>query len=258
MARGAAKSSFLPTQHEIERKLVEDMCHSYRVEYYLYKLLCFPQFSAFAGFPDDQRPHDIAGLNNKLEWDVLYGLALERRAVKHELTQAEKEALKSLVWASVNFHRGQNHHLIFNGRRDRVPLARRDYEDFVGGVDMLVALNEGRWYVGTRDFEASMQLVLDEGNPHKIAAVQSVIKPMAQLPQPLAQYSIRGVPDVACLRPGDVEFPWETYEGMYAALKGCVQKLSDRGYEINLPALRGAYLLGSGRSAGSSLQEAQV
>ena len=60
-----------PTDKEIQAWLKSALEHVLSIEYYLHQLK--------VGKEDPQRPHDIVGPGNKLEWPVLRGFAIQYR-----------------------------------------------------------------------------------------------------------------------------------------------------------------------------------
>ena len=91
------KKDIYPTPTEIKRWLTEVLQHTIRIEYYLGEL--------GIGQSDIQRPHDMVGEGNKLEWTCIRGFALQYRG---------PEFFEDYVLPSLHHHRKQHHHLAWN------------------------------------------------------------------------------------------------------------------------------------------------
>jgi len=88
----------MPNEREIHAHILSTSLHSYRVEYLSTRL-------KVDDHDDPDRPHDMIGPGNKLEWRCLEGLSLAYR----DRNKYVKQIIKA-----VNFHRQQYHHQMWN------------------------------------------------------------------------------------------------------------------------------------------------
>ena len=118
----------MPTEEEVRAWLLHVAQHASHVEYYLH--------SCDKGNGDPERPHDLVGDHNKLEWEVLQGMALQYRS-------QDKAFFMQQVLPSINLHRrGQYHHEIWNGHFSEAPHD----DQLVPAIDALCSLMEKRGY----------------------------------------------------------------------------------------------------------------
>jgi len=158
----------LPTKYECLRYVLETALHSCRYHYYLERLGLPP-----VG-PKSELPHDIAGIGNKFEWEVMRGLALN--GTSSDILRA--------VAPSREFHRQQYHHRIWNGEEMHPEATLLDLQ--TGAVDIISALLEPRQiYGGPHTFEQIMQLESVKNNPaHKLKAIGEMVAKMQKVPPP--------------------------------------------------------------------------
>lgn len=116
-----------PTTEEIRRWLTEVLQHTMRIEYYLGELRI--------GQSDIQRPHDMVGEGNKLEWTCIRGFALQYRG---------PEFFEDYVLPALHHHRRQHHHHAWNVFN---PGASAD-SMMLGAVDACCSMLEKRDYQG--------------------------------------------------------------------------------------------------------------
>jgi len=117
----------LPNNNEVKRWMKEVVKHSNHVEYYLEKL--------GLGEKDLERPHDLFGKYNKLDWEVLRGLAL---------TYRKNIDFERYILPSIELHRKQYHHRMWNNLNSKA--THKDL--FVGVVDTICSMLEKRVYSG--------------------------------------------------------------------------------------------------------------
>lgn len=168
----------IPNSREVERWVMEAVLHSNHVEYYL------NQFNV--GLNDPERPHDLVGVNNKLNWDVVKGLALSYRELDVDY---KKYVYKKYILPSIELHRDQYHHRMwneYNSKADSDAL-------FVGAIDAACSLLEKRTYVGGEELEKlgkrhdwnEIEELLFEKNPwYRVGAAQTIIPRMREISRP--------------------------------------------------------------------------
>jgi hypothetical protein len=162
----------LPKEYEIKIWLVSTLKHSFHVEYFLEKL--------GLGREDPERPHDLIGLGNKFEWDVVKGFALQYRNPKPDF--------KTYILPALEIHRAQYHHQKWNDP-DSADITKPTPEAsagdmLVGAVDAVCSLLENRAYQGGAHDYSSVIEVTKKNPPHKIPWMLQVIPHMQELPQP--------------------------------------------------------------------------
>ncbi|MBI4440886.1 hypothetical protein HY639_01845 [Candidatus Woesearchaeota archaeon] len=117
-----------PSLDEITAWVAAVMNHSSRVEYYLHALN--------VQVDDGQRPHDLVGPGNKLEWAVIQGLA-----PKDKSSPERQRRLRT----ALELHRqGQHHHHMWNAHNVRATESDLKY----GAIDAICSLREPRDYQG--------------------------------------------------------------------------------------------------------------
>ncbi|MBS3095179.1 hypothetical protein J4231_00700 [Candidatus Woesearchaeota archaeon] len=175
----------LPDAKEVHKWLLSSVQHSCHVEYFALVLGLYPE--------DPDRPHDLAGKNNKLEWPVISGEALQYRLVKKydiekRLTSFEyggEVELLPLIHSSRELHRQQGHHRIWNNLNGIVKL-----DDLMFcAADTICALLEDRSYNGGSHSYAEIQDMLDgnvlEGiTPLKKGLLEEIAIEMSNQDQP--------------------------------------------------------------------------
>lgn len=165
-----------PITKEIERWIFETVKHSNHVEYYLNEL--------GLGERDPERPHDLVGPGNKLEWDIIKGMALNYRTPKVDFIK--------YILPSIEIHRQQYHHRMWN-----YPNPKATKEDmFVGAVDAVCSLLENRDYQGgSHNWEKIEDILINRNPPHKIESVKLILPKMRKVPLP----NLEDIPNVFIL-----------------------------------------------------------
>jgi len=163
--------ALFPTPEEIQLWIGYVMQHTIHVEAYLHRLQ--------VGKSDIQRPHDVVGYGNKLEWPAIRGFALQYRRAPGMFDRYVKPAL--------DYHRQQYHHLCWNKFN---PSSSTDAMR-LGAVDAVCSLLEGRLYQGGCHTYQEIQLIA-EGNPiHRVAWMQMMAKEMERMHAPrVAVYTL--------------------------------------------------------------------
>jgi hypothetical protein len=121
-----------PTPDEIKRWVTDTIRHSWHIEYYLQRLQ--------VGVADLQRPHDIIGFGNKLEWPAIRGFAMQYRFKEKEPDDFFSTYVLPALW----YHRQQDHHVAWN---EFSPSSSVDSMK-LGAVDACCSLLEPRGYQG--------------------------------------------------------------------------------------------------------------
>lgn len=180
-------TQLVPTTVEVEKWLRCTLKHSAHVEYYLHHL--------GVGHEDPERPHDLVGPGNKLEWDVIRGFALQFRNPQPDFDIYTLPALKR--------HRMQYHHRMWNEpdvsdrrkhNRDATPDALQ-----LGAIDAICSLLEPRGYQGgAHSFEEIQAIIAKSAVAHKQPWLERILPRMQELPAPNLDVitSLRKFPNV--------------------------------------------------------------
>ena len=152
-----------PTPPEVERWITDTVRHAWHIEYYLERLQ--------VGATDVQRPHDLMGLGNKLEWRCIRGFAMQYRGAAY---------FESFVLPSLHHHRKQHHHAAWN---QYSPNSSVDAMK-LGAVDACCSMLEPRAYQGgCHDWDGIEKAAL--ANPiHKAAWMLLMAQEMAKIEKP--------------------------------------------------------------------------
>lgn len=161
-----------PTEQEVEKWILSTLQHVCQVEYFL------GHFNL--GGSDPQRPHDLIGVGNKFEWDIIKSLSLQYRTPKVDFDQNLLPALMR--------HRLQYHHQKWNNPdpfNDNLPVEGTTNEDMlVGAIDAVCSLRENRSYQGGSHTYEDIITIARDDPPHKKPWLLQIIPKMRQLPQP--------------------------------------------------------------------------
>lgn len=151
----------MPTTDNIRKWLTVTLQHAVHIEHYLHELQI--------GRSDIQRPHDLVGLGNKLEWPCIRGFSMQ--------FSEEPGAFDAYVKHALDHHRQQHHHQAWN---EFNPQSSCDAMR-LGAVDAVCSLLEPRGYQG--GVHTLDQIVgIAENNPiHKVAWMQLVALEMRKL-----------------------------------------------------------------------------
>ncbi len=209
----------MPNSEEIRGWLLETLRHSCQMEYYLDILRL--------GSRDPDRPHDISGMHNKLEWEIIEGCALAYRVgvPKEEF----KETILPRVFNSVRIHRKQYHHQMWNEYNEDATS-----EDLrVGALDTICALMEKRpYYQKTADsideIEQNIDSIITSKNKYvKRQWVSVMVGEMKGIDRPDIYMieNLEGFPNIGL---ND-----STYNNIAERMQACLNMLKEeRGFEI--------------------------
>ncbi len=152
-----------PTTEEVRQWVTDTVRHAYHIEYFLQRLQI--------GTQDKQRPHDIVGVGNKLEWEAIKGFALQYRG---------PHMFQDHVLPSLEFHRQQDHHCAWNSyNANATPDAMK-----LGAVDACCSLLEPRAYQGGCHTYSSLYEVANTNPIHKTGWMLLVGREMELVEQP--------------------------------------------------------------------------
>lgn len=207
------------TGEEIRGWLLETLRHSCHMEYYL-KILGL-------GNRDPDRPHDISGKFNKLEWDIISGCALAYRA---GLSVEEKELIrKQSVLPAVKLHRNQYHHQMWNEYNE--DATEQDLR--VGALDTVCALLEKRpYYLRSADSPKEImdnvdELITSSFREIKIPWVYKMANAITEIEKPC----IWGIDKLAHFP--NIGLSSETYGKIAERMESCLRMLRDeKGYVV--------------------------
>ncbi|MCR4284551.1 MAG: hypothetical protein NUV97_00720 [archaeon] len=161
-----------PTKDEIRRWLVSTLQHSCHVEYFLGKL--------GLGNKDPERPHDLVGLWNKYDWEIVKGLALQYRKPRPDF--------ETYILPALKLHRQQYHHRMWNepDPNDKTrPVQEASEEDMLlGAVDAVCSLLECRDYQGGAHNYKEIEEIARKNPPHQTSWMLEVLPEMELLRQP--------------------------------------------------------------------------
>jgi hypothetical protein len=201
------------TEKEMRRWLGFAIKHSSNVEYFANIL--------GVGKEDSERPHDLVGPGNKLEYEVANGLALQLREPLGPWMQ--------YVMRSRQVHRQQYHHRFGNGPdpNDRTKMHPTSTEDSMRmiAIDAICALRENRKYLGGSHTYTQITPELFQDQPHKIPWILEMKSQMEKLPQP----RISEITDLFYVP--NIGIPDSTYEAILARRDEAVDVLrKEHGY----------------------------
>lgn len=206
----------LPNNNEVVRWMKEVVKHSCHVEYYLEKL--------GLGEKDIERPHDLVGEYNKLDWEVLHGLALAYRKDKN---------LDYIVQASVELHRKQYHHRMWNN-----PNPKATHKDlFVGVVDTICSMLEKRVYSGDdlkhgrkKSWSVIEDVLYDKSPEYKVNAAKIILPELRKIERP----ELSTIKDIYNFP--NIGIEKNIYDIMKIRINEATLDLEKRGYNLfNIP-----------------------
>ena len=144
---GVLEDTDNPTLEEITQYLPRIIKHGLTVEHYLSKLGIKVE--------DGQHPHDLVGPGNKLEWEVIKGLALQNKDTEEKQKRYQN---------AIEIHRsGQKHHQKWNN-----PNPDASSEDMkYGAIDAIVSLKESRDYQGGVHDWDEIEKIIEKNPEHK-------------------------------------------------------------------------------------------
>ncbi|MEK6833591.1 MAG: hypothetical protein AABY32_06110 [Nanoarchaeota archaeon] len=165
----------IPTEEEAKTWLISTLQHVFHIEYFLGEL--------GLGDEDPERPHDLVGIGNKYEWEVIKGLALQYRNPKPDF--------QTYILPSINLHRQQYHHRKWNNPdpNDKTkPMPDSTEGDMLtGAVDAVCSQLENRGYQGgTHDYDGVIEIAKKNPPtpPHASPWLLRIIPEMRKLQHP--------------------------------------------------------------------------
>ncbi|HLC73547.1 MAG TPA: hypothetical protein VJH20_02840 [Candidatus Nanoarchaeia archaeon] len=196
----------VPTIGEIRQWIIGTVRHVQHIEYYLERLQL--------GKEDPQRPHDIIGYGNKLEWEVIRGLAVQYR-------DRSPEFFYSHVEPSLERHRCQYHHLQWNAPN----YLHTDGDMKVGAVDAICSLLEpDREYQGGKHTSMEIDAIIEKNPEYKQIWMREIHAEMQRIASPNL-YLITDLDDMP-----NIGINPSTYDILGARLHDTLEMLQNRGY----------------------------
>lgn len=198
-----------PSTKAIGQWITDTIRHAYHIEYYLQRLQ--------VGFTDIQRPHDIVGYGNKLEWPCIRGYAMQYE----EVFDFNEHILPAL-----EYHRKQDHHQSWNTYHPNVSTdAMR-----LGAVDAVCSLLEPRGYQGGCHSFHEIHDIAEANQIHKVAWMQLMAGEMEKIHSEL--------PPVIDFKPFEVPtqgLTKESHDIILGRLQETIVMLKhDQGIEVTL------------------------
>lgn len=125
-------SDLVLSEEQIRRWMLNTIRHSITVEHILQELDAY----------DPQSPHDLEGLGNKFEWQIMAPLAAAESIAESYANPAVSRA--------IHMHRTQVHHQAWHNPDEPGPYWMMDPEKalILGAVDSIASLMEYREYQG--------------------------------------------------------------------------------------------------------------
>ena len=197
-----------PTAEEVKTWILGTIRHVINVEYFLHLLEL--------GKADPERPHDLVGPGNKLEWDVIKGFAVQYRSKDPTFFNAQ-------VRPSLVLHRQQYHHTKWN---EANPLSTED-DLRVGAIDALSSLmGSDRVYQGGAHSPEQILQIIEKNPPHKRPWLKAMLQVLMRV-QPLDLKTIINIHKIA--NPG---VPQAIIDGIQNQIDRAVISLKERNINI--------------------------
>lgn len=197
-----------PTHNEVARWLLAMTTHALHIEYYLQELQI--------GSEDPQRPHDVVGVGNKFEWDVIKGFALQYREPKVDFERYIRPSLER--------HRCQYHHQIWNKPLDGAPYDAMK----LGAVDAICSLLEpDREYQGGVHTFDQIERIAEGNCAHKAPWMKMLVGEFREVRAPDLSL-ITGFDSI-----GNIGVGSEMYDTILERLFETTSQLRERGYDFN-------------------------
>ncbi|MEE9323625.1 MAG: hypothetical protein V3U72_03695 [Candidatus Aenigmarchaeota archaeon] len=204
----AELSKVMPTEEAIERWVLESIRHSFHYEYFIPILGLNPS-------DEEERPHDLAGSGNKLEWDVLRGLAFQYTEPPVDFETYIKPAIE-------RHQQQQYHHKIWNGD---IKSPGEDDSMLIGAVDAICSKLENRRYQGgSRSYDEIEKIF--NGTKKQKKYMKDVLPEMRKIEQPeLRKITLSSLPNIGV--------PDEIYNGICNAFARAVKMLRIHAYNMS-------------------------
>ncbi len=200
----------LPSEQEISKYLLDTLRHVFHVEYFRNNLnsVCHLNIGAL----DPELPHDIVGPGNKLEWDVIRGLAMQFRTPKVDF--------ETYILPALTLHRQQYHHRMWN----EPGILPEDL--LLGTIDATCSQLEDRHYQGGSHSFSQVMRILDRNVRYQIPWTSILVPNMAKMEQPSLEKitSIKSFPNIGV--------PELIYEKIVSRAAETISMLQQRGYAL--------------------------
>ncbi len=195
------------TVREVHQWLLDTTRHVMHIEYFLERLQI--------GSDDPERPHDIIGVGNKFEWDVVRGLALQY------LPRGEK-IYKTEIDAALAIHRQQYHHLQWNFHEGQAT----DDALGLGAVDAVCSLLENRPYQGGKHSFPEIRMIATRNSVQKQHWINEISEEMQRMKRPLIEHinSLVRIPNIGI----DIE----KYELICQRVQETMNEAEGRGFRV--------------------------
>lgn len=179
----------LPAEDEVYMWVVSAVKHSFHVEYYLKHFSKLLELE----FPDPERPHDLDGPGNKLEWGAIKGFSLQYRESGVDFD--------TYVKPSLEFHRQQYHHQKWNGSEPSPDASEEDMT--LGAIDAVCSLREPRAYQGGVHSWGDVIKISQDNPAHKVPYLLGVIPLMLSIGEPDLESitSLSDIPNIGLDQP---------------------------------------------------------
>ena len=168
--------------------------HSMNVEFYTCKkssVIHYP-YNIFNEM-NKERPHDVAGDYNKLEPEIVRGLAMQ-------FEEGGFGKYKDLIMAAVELHRNQLHHRIFNDP-DSMAAHKSEYDKFLCGLDAVCSLLE---------FDVRAY----QGGTHSLDGIKEVITKNPEHKQPWMTMAFEHVAEIGPVNLGEISLGFQRNIGV--------------------------------------------
>lgn len=207
----------IPTEKAVNEHLLRTLKHTMGTEYFHPRLAI--------GYEDSQKPHDMVGEGNKLEWTAIQGFALQY--------EEHPKQYKKYIDAAIEFHRIQDHHSKqWNGPHPHDftkpnPNATPDGLK-VGAADTILACLEDRPYNGgPHTYKKIKKMIRKKSDDQKKPYLLEMIERMQLLEQPHLELivSIHDFPSIGV--------PEDMYYRIIERMDETIGMLRrDRGYSL--------------------------
>jgi len=193
------------TINELKKWILSTVKHSSQVEYFLNQLN--------VGSEDPERPHDLVGPGNKLEWEVMSNFALQ---------YLNEGRYKPNIIEARELHRQQFHHRMWN---EYNPNATIDSME-VGAIDAICSLLENRRYQGGQHTYDEILKIIESNSIHKVPWFKLVIPKMKTLVQPDLTIitDLNNIPNIGMNE--------QLYEILKERVQDTLAMLKSKGYQI--------------------------
>jgi hypothetical protein len=155
----------VPTLEEVLKFTLAMLKHSCAVEYYSAQLGIKAQ--------EIERPHDIAGKNNKFEPEIMKRLALEYHTPAVNCSDYIPSALR--------LHRQQYHHQIWNGTI-KADAPEADLQ--LSAIDAICSQREDRKHHGGGHTFEQIAVIIEDNPQNKVKIMREMLQRMREVVEP--------------------------------------------------------------------------